>query len=155
MDLTSLLVQVVAGAIGGSAAGAAAKQYSLGTLGNAIAGAIGGGIVGQLIGAVAGSAVEGWVGNFAGGSDRRCGSYGPGGPHQGGNLEAGLVWNRSLTAFAKYGDCDARSPLAEKERPGLSLILIDHYQRAFAPCLALRRPTTLPVISKWMSDGRQ
>ena len=67
-DLTSLLVQIVAGAIGGSAAGAAAKQYSLGTLGNAIAGAIGGGIVGQLIGAVAGTAVEGWVGNFAGGA---------------------------------------------------------------------------------------
>ena len=42
MDLTSLLVQVVAGALGGSAAGAAAKQYSLGALGNAIAGAIGG-----------------------------------------------------------------------------------------------------------------
>jgi uncharacterized membrane protein YeaQ/YmgE (transglycosylase-associated protein family) len=41
MDLTGLLVQVVAGALGGSAAGAAAKQYSLGTLGNAIAGAIG------------------------------------------------------------------------------------------------------------------
>ena len=34
MDLTSLLVQIVAGAIGGSAAGTAAKQYSLGTLGN-------------------------------------------------------------------------------------------------------------------------
>ena len=46
MDLTSLLVQIVSGALGGSAAGAAAKQYSLGTLGNAIAGAIGGAIVG-------------------------------------------------------------------------------------------------------------
>src|SRR5262245_44195792 len=66
MDLTSLLVQVVAGALGGSAAGAAAPQYSLGTLGNAIAGAIGGGIVGQLIGAVAASAVEGWVGDIGG-----------------------------------------------------------------------------------------
>ena len=54
--------------MGGSAAGAAAKQYSLGTLGNAIAGAIGGGVVGQLIGAVAGSAVEGWVGDIAGGA---------------------------------------------------------------------------------------
>jgi uncharacterized membrane protein YeaQ/YmgE (transglycosylase-associated protein family) len=53
MDLTSLVVQIVAGALGGSAAGAAAKQYSLGTLGNIIAGAIGGGVVGQLIGAVA------------------------------------------------------------------------------------------------------
>ncbi|MBC8020484.1 MAG: hypothetical protein H7X78_04625, partial [Methyloceanibacter sp.] len=50
MDLTSLLVQVVSGALGGNAAGAALKQYSLGVLGNTIAGAIGGGIVGQLIG---------------------------------------------------------------------------------------------------------
>ena len=50
MDLTGLLVQVISGAIGGSAAGAAAKDYSVGALGNAIAGAIGGGIVGQLIG---------------------------------------------------------------------------------------------------------
>ena len=48
MDFTGLFVQVISGAIGGSAAGAAAKDYSLGTLGNAIAGAIGGGIVGQL-----------------------------------------------------------------------------------------------------------
>ena len=68
MDLTSLLVQVVSGALGGSAAGAAANQYSLGTLGNAIAGAIGGGIVGQLVGTLAGQAVEGWVGNIGGGA---------------------------------------------------------------------------------------
>src|SRR5262245_10355221 len=68
MDLTSLLIQVVAGALGGSAAGAAAQQYSLGTFGNAIAGAIGGGIGGQRLGAVAGSAVEGWVGNIGGGA---------------------------------------------------------------------------------------
>ena len=68
MDLTGLLVQVVSGAIGGSAAGAAAKQYSLGALGNAIAGAVGGGIVGQLIGTFAGQMVEGWVGNIAGGA---------------------------------------------------------------------------------------
>jgi uncharacterized membrane protein YeaQ/YmgE (transglycosylase-associated protein family) len=68
MDLTALLVQVASGAIGGSAAGAAAKQYSLGTLGNAIAGAIGGGIVGQLVGTMVRQAVEGWVGDVAGGA---------------------------------------------------------------------------------------
>ena len=68
MDLTGLLVQVVSGAIGGSAAGAAAKQYSLGTLGNAIAGAVGGGMVGQLVGTFAGQMVEGWVGDIAGGA---------------------------------------------------------------------------------------
>jgi hypothetical protein len=68
MDLTGLLVQVISGAIGGSAAGAAAKDYSVGALGNAIAGAIGGGIVGQLVGTVAGQAIEGWVGNIGGGA---------------------------------------------------------------------------------------
>jgi hypothetical protein len=30
MDLTALIVQLVSGAVGGSAAGAVAKQYSLG-----------------------------------------------------------------------------------------------------------------------------
>jgi uncharacterized membrane protein YeaQ/YmgE (transglycosylase-associated protein family) len=68
MDLTSLLVQVVSGALGGSAAGAAAKQYSLGAVGNAIAGAVGGGIAGQLIGTMAGQLIEGWVGDIAGGA---------------------------------------------------------------------------------------
>ena len=68
MDLTGLLVQVISGAVGGSATGAAAKQYSLGALGNAIAGAVGGGIVGQLVGTFAGQMVEGWVGNIAGGA---------------------------------------------------------------------------------------
>jgi len=68
MDLTNLLVQVVSGAIGGSAAGGIAKQYSLGTLGNAIAGAIGVGIVGQLVGTFVGQAVEGWAGNIGGGA---------------------------------------------------------------------------------------
>ena len=32
MDLTSLLMQVVAGAVGGAGTGAAAKNYSLGTV---------------------------------------------------------------------------------------------------------------------------
>ena len=68
MDLTSLLVQAVSGAVGGSAVGAAAKQYSLGTLGNAIAGAVGGGVVGQLLGTMAGPMIEGWIGNIAGGA---------------------------------------------------------------------------------------
>ena len=68
MDLTGLLVQVIAGAIGGNAAGAAMKRYSMGTLGNTIAGILGGGIGGQLIGGVVGSAVEGFVGDIAGGA---------------------------------------------------------------------------------------
>jgi len=68
MDIASLLVQVISGAVGGAGAGAAAKQYSLGTIGNIIAGAVGGGITGQLIGNFAGQMIEGWVGDIAGGA---------------------------------------------------------------------------------------
>ena len=73
----NLLIQIVAGAIGGNGAGAALKELSLGALGNTIAGAIGGGAGGQLlsalipalasasgttdIGALAGQAVGGGV----------------------------------------------------------------------------------------------
>ena len=42
MDITSLIIQLVVGAIGGNAAGKAIPDKSLGTLGNTIAGAIGG-----------------------------------------------------------------------------------------------------------------
>ncbi|MGB8313276.1 MAG: hypothetical protein WCE69_02205, partial [Aestuariivirga sp.] len=41
--------QLIAGAIGGNAAGKAMPDKSLGTLGNTIAGVIGGGIGGQLL----------------------------------------------------------------------------------------------------------
>jgi len=47
--LINLLVQLVAGAIGGNAAAAAFKDYGLGMLGNTITGAIGGGILGQVL----------------------------------------------------------------------------------------------------------
>ena len=68
MDITSLLIQLVMGAIGGNAAGAALKKYSLGMLGNTIAGLLGGGIGGQLIGTLIGTAIEGYVGDIAGGA---------------------------------------------------------------------------------------
>jgi hypothetical protein len=42
--LINLIIQIVAGAIGGNVAGAASKDMSLGTVGNSIAGAIGGGV---------------------------------------------------------------------------------------------------------------
>ncbi len=42
MDITSLIIQLVVGAIGGNAAGKAMPDKSLGTAGNTIAGAIGG-----------------------------------------------------------------------------------------------------------------
>lgn len=54
MDLTSLLIQVVSGAIGGNAAAAATKNDALGTLGNTIAGALGGGVGGQILGPLLG-----------------------------------------------------------------------------------------------------
>ena len=47
--LINLIIQIVAGALGGNAAGAASKDVSLGTAGNTIAGAIGGGVGGQIL----------------------------------------------------------------------------------------------------------
>ena len=42
MDITSLIIQLIIGAVGGNAAGKAMPDKSLGTAGNTIAGAIGG-----------------------------------------------------------------------------------------------------------------
>ena len=50
--LINIIVQIVAGAIGGNGAGAALKDVNLGTLGNTIAGAIGGVAGGQLLSAL-------------------------------------------------------------------------------------------------------
>ncbi|MEP7172362.1 MAG: hypothetical protein ABI705_02615, partial [Aestuariivirga sp.] len=49
MDITSLLIQLIIGAVGGNAAGKAMPDKSLGTLGNTIAGAIGGFGGGQIL----------------------------------------------------------------------------------------------------------
>lgn len=95
--IINLIIQLVAGAIGGNAAGAALKDYTLGNVGNTVAGAIGGvglgqalqvlipaltaaasgggfdvgSIVGQLIGGGAGGAIltviAGFVNNMMGG----------------------------------------------------------------------------------------
>ena len=71
MDMTALLVQLISGAIGGTAAGAMLKNLSLGPVGNAIAGIVGGGIGGQVLGAMmggGGAAATGSVlGSVAGG----------------------------------------------------------------------------------------
>ena len=48
--LINLIIQVVAGAIGGNAAGASVNNFNLGALGNTVAGAIGGGVGGQVLG---------------------------------------------------------------------------------------------------------
>lgn len=45
----NLIIQIVAGALGGNGVGAALKDFNLGTLGNTIAGAIGGGLGGQAL----------------------------------------------------------------------------------------------------------
>ena len=50
--IVGLIIQIIVGAIGGNAAGAGMKKYSLGTTGNSIAGAIGGLILGQVLAAM-------------------------------------------------------------------------------------------------------
>jgi hypothetical protein len=47
--LTNLIIQLIAGAVGGNAVGAGVKNVDLGTLGNTIAGAIGGAGGGTLL----------------------------------------------------------------------------------------------------------
>lgn len=54
MDFTSLVIQLISGAVGGNAAGAFLKNLSLGTLGNSLAGIIGGGLGGQILNAALG-----------------------------------------------------------------------------------------------------
>lgn len=49
MDVVSVIIQLVSGAVGGNVAGAAFKNLSLGTIGNSIAGIVGGGLGGQLL----------------------------------------------------------------------------------------------------------
>jgi uncharacterized membrane protein YeaQ/YmgE (transglycosylase-associated protein family) len=49
MDIITIIIDVKAGAIGGNATGAAAKQYSLGPAGNTTAGVIGGVISGWIV----------------------------------------------------------------------------------------------------------
>ena len=49
MNLTALIIQLIAGALGGNAIGNVAKDVNLGPLGNSIAGALGGGIGGQIL----------------------------------------------------------------------------------------------------------
>jgi uncharacterized membrane protein YeaQ/YmgE (transglycosylase-associated protein family) len=48
MNLTTLIVQLIGGALGGYAAGNVSKEMNLGTIGNAIVGGLGGGVGGQV-----------------------------------------------------------------------------------------------------------
>ena len=64
--IIGLILQLIAGGVGGSVAGAALKQYDLGTIDNTIAGVVGGGWGAQIIGVLVGG---GAAGAGAGGLD--------------------------------------------------------------------------------------
>jgi len=57
MDIVGLIIQLIAGAVGGNVAGKANSKFDLGSAGNSIAGAIGGVVLGQIIERVTGGAV--------------------------------------------------------------------------------------------------
>src|SRR4029453_2372999 len=59
MNIISLIIKAISGAVGGNVAGAAMKENSLGTVGNSIAGIVGGGLGGTLLQMVMGSAATG------------------------------------------------------------------------------------------------
>jgi hypothetical protein len=64
MDITSLIIEAISGAVGGNVAGAAMKEKSLGTAGNSIAGIVGGGLGGVILQAVMGGAAAGGGGSM-------------------------------------------------------------------------------------------
>ena len=47
--MEQILINLVAGALGGNAAGKSSSTFDLGTIGNTLAGLVGGGVLGQLI----------------------------------------------------------------------------------------------------------
>jgi hypothetical protein len=47
--IVSLIIEIIAGVLGGNAMGASAKTLNLGTPGNSVAGAIGGVVLGQIL----------------------------------------------------------------------------------------------------------
>jgi uncharacterized membrane protein YeaQ/YmgE (transglycosylase-associated protein family) len=71
MDMTSLLVSLISGAVGGNIAGAAMQDKSLGIVGNSLAGIFGGGLGSFLLQElglfVSSGGLEQIVGNVAGG----------------------------------------------------------------------------------------
>jgi uncharacterized membrane protein YeaQ/YmgE (transglycosylase-associated protein family) len=54
MNIISLIIEAISGAVGGNVAGAAMKENSLGTVGNSIAGIVGGGAGGMILQAIMG-----------------------------------------------------------------------------------------------------
>jgi hypothetical protein len=47
--MEQVLINLIAGALGGAGAGKASPQFDLGTIGNIISGIVGGGILGQIV----------------------------------------------------------------------------------------------------------
>ena len=75
-----IIVQLLSGVVGGNVAGAAMKNFSLGTIGNSVVGILGGGLGGQILrmfgietgigaemGAVGGMDIEALLGSIAAG----------------------------------------------------------------------------------------
>jgi uncharacterized membrane protein YeaQ/YmgE (transglycosylase-associated protein family) len=56
MNMLSLIVQLISGAVGGNVAGSLMKKFDLGPVGNSIAGIVGGGLGGQLLNMLAAGA---------------------------------------------------------------------------------------------------
>ena len=59
INIISLIIEAISGAIGGNVAGAAMKDKSLGAVGNSIAGIVGGGLGGTILQSIMGSAATG------------------------------------------------------------------------------------------------
>lgn len=57
MDIVGLIIQLIAGAVGGNVAGKANTKFDMGGAGNSIVGAIGGVVLGQIIERLTGGAV--------------------------------------------------------------------------------------------------
>jgi hypothetical protein len=49
MDIVQILINLIAGALGGVGAGKASPNFDLGTIGNIISGLVGGGVLGQIV----------------------------------------------------------------------------------------------------------
>jgi hypothetical protein len=48
-QMEQILINLVAGALGGAGVGKASPQFDLGTIGNIISGIVGGGVLGQIV----------------------------------------------------------------------------------------------------------
>ena len=49
IDMEQVLINLIAGALGGVGAGKASPNFDLGTMGNIVSGLIGGGVIGQIV----------------------------------------------------------------------------------------------------------